>query len=210
MRGRFVIAAEPRSPERGSEVGRLTQPSTVIAAIEDDFRAAINRASCDHREMPEQADPEFAERLYGEVALWCTTPEIGSARIVDMACDALVAGLDGEGVRAVAGTSVGHEDWTFDASVQTMLAELGREFPGRGTAIAQLGAVQAMCRRCLDGSVSPRELARWAHVVVGHSGAPEAQVLVELDDAYDTVGYSEETSDDLDKSVTEEARRLAS
>ena len=171
---------------------------------------AISRVSCNDRKVPEQADPEFTDRLYGEVALWRTTPEIGSARIVDMACDALVAGLDGEGVRAVAATSVGREDWDFDASVQTMLAELGREFPGRGTAVAQLGAVQAMCRRRLDGRVSPRELARWVHVVVSHSGAPEAQLLVELDDAYDTVGYTDETSDDLDKSVTEEARRLAS
>ena len=173
------------------------------------FPSARNPVNCNDREVPERANPEFVDRLYGEVALWCTTPEIGSARIVEMACDALVAGLDGEGLAAVAGTSVGNEDWNFDASVETMLVELGHEFPGRGSAVAQLGAVRAMCRRCLDGSVSPCALARWAHVVVGHTGTDEAQLLVVLDDAYDEVQYAVETSEDLDRSVSEEARRLA-
>jgi len=160
--------------------------------------------------MPERADPKFIDQIYDEVALWCTTPEIGAATIVAMACDALVAGLDGEGLIAVAATSVGHEDWNFDGSIEAMLAELGREFPGRSTPIAQSGAVRAMCRRCLTGTFTPRELARWTHVVVGHSGAPEAQLLVELDDAYDTVDYTKETKGDLDQSVIEEARRLTS
>jgi hypothetical protein len=160
--------------------------------------------------MPERGDPRFIDQIYDEVALWCTTPEIGAARIVTMACDALVAGLDGEGLTAVAATSVGHEDWDFDGSVEVMLAEFGREFPGRGTQVAQSGAVRAMCRRCLSGGFTPRELARWAHVVVGHSGAPEAQRLVGLDDAYDTVDYMKETNEDLDQSVVEEARQLAS
>jgi hypothetical protein len=159
--------------------------------------------------VPEQASSEFVDGLYGEVALWCTTPEIGSGRIVEMACDGLVAGLDGEGLAAVAGTSVGNEGWNFGAAVETMLVEFGREFPGRGSAVAQLGAIRAMCRRGLDGSVSPRALARWAHVVVGHAGSDEAQLLVALDDAYDEVEYAVETTEDLDRSVSQEARRLA-
>ena len=49
-----------------------------------------------------------------------------------------------------------------------------------------------------------------AHVVVGHSGTDEAQLLVALDDAYDEVQYLVETIEDLDRSVYQEARRLAS
>lgn len=33
--------------------------------------------------------------------------------------------------------------------------------------------------------MSPRELAKWAHLAIGHEGPEWAQELVELDDDYD-------------------------
>lgn len=158
--------------------------------------------------MAADSHVDFLEVLCDEVALWCTTPEAGTAVVVDMACQGLVQGLDGDALRAVARTSIGNEDWSFDDSVAAMLEELGRTFPGRWTPLAQSGAVRAMSRRMLASGLSPRELARWAHRVVGHSGVAEAQRLVELDDAYDCLGSSSDTAEDLDRAVTDAAQHL--
>jgi hypothetical protein len=62
----------------------------------------------------------------------------------------------------------------------------------------------------LDGAIRPRELARWAHLAIGHGGAREAQTLVELDDAYDTAEYvsGAATVEDTDARVHAEAKQL--
>ena len=60
-------------------------------------------------------------------------------------------------------------------------------------------------------AITPREPALWAHVAIGHEGAPELQQLVELDDLYDDereggcCGRSATTLDDL---TNAEAHRL--
>lgn len=50
---------------------------------------------------------------------------------------------------------------------------------------AQLVAAYHYASQTIDGTLPLRELASWAHRIVGHEGHPIAQELVELDDAYD-------------------------
>jgi hypothetical protein len=69
-----------------------------------------------------------------------------------------------------------------------------------------------MCRRALRGEVEVREVARWAHQVIGHEGPPDLQPLVELDDQYDMADIGPLTLADVDelaqRTVAELAGRL--
>jgi len=143
--------------------------------------------------------------IYEQVGLWSTTPEVGQERIVRLACDLLVAGDDGRDVVALAGMSVRGQDYDFAERAEAALRELGLTPPGRHTDAAQAGAVRAVCRAMLDGEITPRALAQWAHQVIGHSGAGEAQRLVDLDDAYDV---DHQPIAELDQQVRAEAERL--
>jgi hypothetical protein len=60
----------------------------------------------------------------------------------------------------------------------------------------------------LTGAAPPRELAAWAHSKIGHDQIPIAERLVELDDVYDAVEYGNQTLDEIDADVIDEARRI--
>ncbi|MGW9673196.1 hypothetical protein ACWGUN_08475 [Streptomyces koyangensis] len=63
-------------------------------------------------------------------------------------------------------------------------------------------------RSLLQGELSPRALAFWAHRSHGHE-LPLTARLAELDDAYDLTEYGDSTLAELDTEVTAEARRPA-
>jgi hypothetical protein len=107
-------------------------------------------------------------------------PEVGQERIVRLACDLLLGGDDGPEMAALAGLSVRGHDYAFADRVEAALREVNISFPGRGTEIAQLGAVRAKCRSMLDGAIRPRELARWAHLAIGHGGHVRLRRLLSL------------------------------
>jgi hypothetical protein len=150
--------------------------------------------------------------LYEQAALWRVRPEVGQERLVRLACDALVAGLDRPGLAMLAGMSVHGHDPEFGDVLQAAFDGLGIRLPQPGTAEAQVGAATAMARLLLDGHLTSRELARWAHAVIGHDGAPELQSLVEFDDAYEIVDYVDPRDGvaGVDRQVRGEAERLVS
>jgi hypothetical protein len=153
---------------------------------------------------------DLRDRLYEQAALWQLTPEVGQEALVRLACDALVGGQDSPGVVQLAGMSTRGQDYDFEEAVAAALGDVGLALPTRDSAEEQTAATRAMSRLVIDGRLSARELARWAHVHIGHSGASVVQPLVEFDDAYDTVEYVHIGKEpaDLDKDVIAEARRL--
>lgn len=155
---------------------------------------------------------DLRDRLYEQAASWQLTPEVGQEALVRLACDALVGGASSPGVVQLAGMSTRGQDYDFEEAVAAALDDVDLTLPTRDSAEAQTAAARAVCGLVIDGRLSARELARWAHVHIGHSGARDMQTLVELDDAYDTVEYVHVGKEraDLDKDVVAEARRLAS
>ena len=151
---------------------------------------------------------DLRERLYEQAALWQLAREVRQEALVRLACDALVGGQDSPGVVRLAGMSVQGQDHDFEEAVAAALSDLGVALPAQASTEAQVGAARAMSRLVIGGELSPRELARWAHVRIGHSGASEVQALVELDDAYDTAEYINRQPADLDREILAEARRL--
>ena len=131
--------------------------------------------------------------------------------IVRSACDVLVAGADGEALAALAGMSVTADRWSSDVeqAVFDALSEQGRALPPRGTEQAEAAAVVALCGDVLAGRMTPRDLAAWAHRVVGHGGAAMAQPLVDLDDRYDMTEHTAETEEQLDAEVQQFCRQVA-
>jgi hypothetical protein len=146
--------------------------------------------------------PTAIDELYVQAVLWLVD-ERGLEPVVRAACDALVAGLDGAELQSLAALSVHSSsyDSEVDQTVRAALAEQGRPLPPRGSDEATEAAVRAMAREALRGRWIPRELAAWAHRVIGHSGPALAQPLVNLDDCYDALDYSGDTEADLDAQV---------
>jgi hypothetical protein len=157
-------------------------------------------------------EPALRARLYEQAALWQVRPEVGQEQVVRLACDGLVAGLDSPGLSLLAGMSVYGHDPEFGAVLAAAFDGLGIRLPQPDSAEAQVAAARAMARLLLDGQLSSRELARWAHRIIGHGGAAELKTLVEFDDAYeivDCVGRADGVAE-LDRQVRSEAQRLVS
>lgn len=157
------------------------------------------------------AGSEVLDTLYVQAVLWLVE-ERGIEPVVRAACDALVTGLDGEGLQALAALSIhaASYDSDVDETVRHALAEQGRPIPTRGSDEAKEAAVRAMASEALQGRWIPRELAAWAHRVIGHKGPAMAQPLVNLDDCYDTLDYIKETEADLDAQVLSFCESVAS
>jgi hypothetical protein len=68
--------------------------------------------------------------------------------------------------------------------------------------------VQVLAARVVTGSMSPMDLAVWAHRRFGHGTLELAERLVELDDAYDCIEDTDVTEHDVDADVMAEARRI--
>lgn len=132
--------------------------------------------------------------------------------VVRSACDLLVEGASGDALALLAGLSVHEDRWSanLDEVIFAALSEQGRPLPPRGTEAAQTAAVRAMAAEALLGRLSPRDLAGWAHRVVGHQGAAMAQPLVELDDRYDMAEYDGSPLEPLDREALALCRGIAS
>ena len=124
------------------------------------------------------------------------------ADVVRAACELLVAGGEGDALAALAGEPANEPAYVqdMDDALHAALAEQGRPLPLQHTPEAQEAATVAMAKRALHG-VSPQDLAAWAHRAIGHAGVPMAQPLVDLDDRYDTLGYSSDLRATLDREV---------
>ncbi|MFD6179384.1 MULTISPECIES: hypothetical protein [unclassified Isoptericola] len=125
-------------------------------------------------------------------------------RLVTAAVEALVAGLDSPALAELAGAYPDDAPSALRLTADTAAAELRLHVP----APDQVETVKVR-RKILDllaGSISPRELAAWAHREIGHEGLPSARWFVEADDEYDVLEYSTLTVEDLDRSLADHAR----
>ncbi|RNI03695.1 hypothetical protein EEZ25_09730 [Micromonospora aurantiaca] len=158
----------------------------------------------DHVPMPVE-DP--LTRLQDATALW-SIRQCTAAEVIEAACDCLVAGVDSPSLRILAGVSPAAGSQELIQWLEPTLDEVGLTYLPQCSQVGEDAAVRVMASRLLAGALTPRELARWAHSVIGHDGTPLAEELVLLDDDYDTLEFGEETGADIDARVLAEARRV--
>ncbi len=125
-------------------------------------------------------------------------------RLIDAAVEALGAGLDSPTLAELAGAYPDDAPSALRLTADTAASELRLRVPA-GDRVETV-KVRRKILDLLAGSVSPRELAAWAHREIGHEGLTPAQWFVEADDEYDVLEYSALTVEDLDRSVVEHAR----
>lgn len=140
-------------------------------------------------------------------ALWAADAR-GADVVVGAAAELLAGGADGPALAELAGEPTRRLAPDFRAKVRAALEEQGLPAHEPHTDEAQLAALRALARQMLADRLPPRELARWAHVSIGHSGPVAAQTLVELDDVYDEMPWTSATVEETDAKVRAEARRL--
>jgi len=146
-------------------------------------------------------------RMQVAAALW-SVGQVSAAEMVDLACELLVTGFDGFNVAMLAGVHARHADEDVPELLEAALADVGLSYYARDSHTGQEAAVRVVAARVLAGLVPPRDLARWAHLTIGHGGVALAERLVELDDVYDVVHYVDTTEHDVDDLIRIEARRI--
>lgn len=158
--------------------------------------------------MNENGDDQARERLVDAISLYRLQPTRMTGLLADEATGALVAGWDSPALRQLAGASSGDNLWSLDALVDDVTAELN--LPMATTERSrEVQAGAAMCRRAIRGEVDFREVARWAHQVIGHEGPAALQPLVELDDQYDIADLGPLTLADVDELAQRTIAQLA-
>ncbi|WP_212808658.1 hypothetical protein [Micromonospora endophytica] len=150
---------------------------------------------------------EALARMQEEAALW-SLGQTRASELVDTACDLLVAGLDGPNLAMLAGIHGRHADEEVPELLEAALADLGLNYYPRGSQTGQEAVLRVLASRVLAGLMSPMDLATWAHSTIGHDGLALANRLVELDDVYDTLEYTDMTEQDLEGEILAEARRI--
>lgn len=158
--------------------------------------------------MGESKVDRTRERLVDAISLYRLQPTRMTALLAEGATDALVAGWDSPALRRLAGSASGDNLWELDALVDDVTAELDLTSAFVGKDI-EVQAAAAMCRRATRGEMDARDLARWAHQVIGHGGAQELQPLVELDDHYDIADIGPMSLTQVDELAHQTIARLA-
>lgn len=145
--------------------------------------------------MEDAARDRAITQLVDAVSLWRVSPR-HAGEVIDAATSCLVVGLDTPALRELAGESPADSSYVVEELIRRCLEELAMSDVLERD--LELAAATAMIRRFLAGSVSARELASWAHQVIGHDGASSLQPFVMLDDEYDLLGVDGTTEADLD------------
>lgn len=143
-----------------------------------------------------------------DLAVLWSIGEAHAHDVVEVACAALVAGLDSPALRILAGYTRAEAEYDLPDLLPVVLDELDLVFYPRDSEAGQDAAVRALAHQMLAGRLTPRELAMRIHQRFGHQ-LPLAERLAELDDEYDIVEYGNRTLAQLDAEVTAEAQRLA-
>jgi hypothetical protein len=134
--------------------------------------------------------------------------EVRANDVVNVACDALVAGLDSPALRILGACAPAEAEYDVPDLLPTSLDELHLVSCPFGSEAGKEACVRALARQLLAGKLTPRELVSRVHQRLGRE-LPMAERLAELDDEYDVLGYGDRTLVQVDAEVTDEARRLA-
>jgi hypothetical protein len=140
-------------------------------------------------------------------ALW-SVGYVTAAEVVEAACDLLVASYDGRALCMLAGVSRRRADEEVPEFLYAALREIGLTYYEKDSRAGQEAAVRTLAARVVAGAMAPMDLAVWAHRRFGHGTLELAEHLVELDDIYDSVDYTDETNEDVDARLVAEARRI--
>lgn len=145
--------------------------------------------------MEDAARDRAITQLVDAVSLWRMSPR-HAGEVIAAATSCLVVGLDTPALRELAGESPAKSSFEVEGLIRQCLEELA--VSDVLELDLELAAATAMIRRFLAGSVSARELASWAHRVIGHDGASSLRPFVMLDDEYDLLDVDGTTEADLE------------
>ncbi|MEV7772008.1 GNAT family N-acetyltransferase [Kitasatospora sp. NPDC086791] len=189
---------------RGSAAQRLYERHGFTVVREDPVDLHLYRPAPEP--APATTPAQARTRLQDRAALWSSVASDGRA-VIDAACEALVAGLDGPALRELAACSYGEATTDLDDLLSPALTEQGLVLHPRGSRSADQAALRALATGFLAGELTARELTRVVHQRFGHE-LEAADPLSCLDDEYDILAYGTRTRAELDADVRTEARRL--
>ena len=157
---------------------------------------------------PVSVADNWSKDVATEMALW-SVGESTTAKLVLVACDALVGGLDSQPLRELAGASGTSSNYDIEDILERLAHEHDVPFYRRHSSAGRKAAARVLAAQCVAGDLPPRELARWMHTRIKHGhDDPLVEALVSLDDQYDVCDYSGESPDVVDRAVVEAAARL--
>jgi len=151
---------------------------------------------------------DSAHQALADVAALWSVDRASHEDVVAVAAEALASGLDTPGLTRLAGVFRQEAHYMVPELLPLALKELGLPYHERGSHAGKVAAARVMARRCLDGELVPRELARWMHRTIGHGDVDELEALVVLDDCYDEIEWAAETAADVDDMVFRACRVL--
>jgi hypothetical protein len=143
-----------------------------------------------------------------EVATLWSVDRSSHEAVVEVACDTLVAGLDSEALRKLAGVMETEAQIEVPPLLERTMAELGLVLYQRGTKDGQVAAANSMARNCIEGRMAPQNLAAWAHDTFRHGENARLEPFLSLNDEYDRMTNTGKSGEQLDAAVLAESGRL--
>lgn len=123
--------------------------------------------------------------------------------LIHTAVQALVAGVDSPALAELAGRYPDDPWSVLGQATDAVVHELDLAVPEPDD--VNVVRLRWQLEELLAGTLTPRELAAWAHSELGHNGIAAAQPFVVADDEYDSIEYSSWTNDELDAWIRHKA-----
>lgn len=153
-------------------------------------------------------DVDASQALIDAAAKWASGL-CNAIEVVDAATDALVAGLDSPSLVLLAGTTRGEADVEIHDLLPAAMAELHLPYYGWNNPDSRLLAAAGLAREHVDGRLPARDLCRIIHSRFGHGAHDLIEPLAVLDDDYDVLDYSQNSTEaQLERRVFEAASRI--
>lgn len=131
-----------------------------------------------------EAEPKGLLGLIVARALWATQSK-AAPQAVDSATRALTEGVDSAPLRELAGAPEDMNVFELGALIDAVLSSANVDVSDMTEEEALKLSARHYANCVLQGQMSVRELAGWAHSRIGHDGPGWAQELVNLDDSFD-------------------------
>ncbi|MFF2271598.1 hypothetical protein ACFVTX_04975 [Agromyces sp. NPDC058136] len=133
-----------------------------------------------------EAQPKGIQGLVTARALWAVRAS-AAQQAIDAATLALTEGVDSDPLRELAGANKDMNVFELGGLIDSALSTAGVNVGDMTEDDALMISARHYANCVLQGQMSVRELAAWAHSRLGHEGPEWAQELVELDDAFDAL-----------------------
>lgn len=154
------------------------------------------------------ATSQFHRSLVDTAARWACG-FVGATDVVDVATEALVAGVDSPTLPALAGVPAAQATVEVPDLLERVMDELDLPYYGPGHPTSRVLAAAGLAAEHTHGRLPARDLCRLIHSHYGHGAHPLIESLAELDDAYDTLDYSANpTEQQLDRRTLDAAHEL--